>query len=129
MDSRHIYFGQWRQLKKGDKPVVLSEFGGLTYAEEGHLFNPDNAYGYKTCKTKAEFRQGLEKLYREVILPAIREKGLCAAIYTQVSDVEDEINGLTTYDRRVTKADYAPMQALSRQMQTAIQGKSPALER
>ena len=129
VDSRHIYFGQWRQLKKGDKPVVLSEFGGLTYAEEGHLFNPDNAYGYKTCKTKAEFRQGLEKLYREVILPAIREKGLCAAIYTQVSDVEDEINGLTTYDRRVTKADYAPMQALSRQMQTAIQGKAPALGR
>ena len=120
VDSRHIYFGQWRQLKKGPKPVVLSEFGGLTYAEAGHIFNPDNAYGYKTCKTREEFQTGLEKLYREVILPAIREKGLCAAIYTQVSDVEDEINGLATYDRRVIKAEAAPMQTLARQMQAAI---------
>ena len=125
VDSRHIYFGQWWQLKKGKKPVVLSECGGLTYPEEGHIFNPDNAYGYKTCKTRAELNEGLEKLYRENLLPAIRSKGLCAAIYTQVSDVEDEINGLLTYDRKVCKADEDTMRAIARDLQAALAEKSP----
>ena len=120
VDSRHIYFGQWWQLKKGPKPLVLSECGGLTFPVEGHIFNPDNAYGYKTCKTLSEFQDGLLALYEKALLPAIRDKGLCCAIYTQVSDVEDEINGLVTYDRRVVKADPAPMQALAQKLQAAI---------
>ena len=120
VDSRHIYFGQWGQLKKGDKPLVLSECGGLTYACEGHLFNPEHSYGYKTCKTEEAFRQGLAELYRKYLIPFVKEKGLCAAIYTQVSDVEDEINGLLTYDRRVCKADEAEMLAIARQLQDAI---------
>ena len=120
VDSRHIYFGQWRQLKKGDKPLVLSECGGLTYPQEGHIFNPDNAYGYKTCKSREALNDGILSLYRDNLLPAIREKGLCAAIYTQVSDVEDEINGLLTYDRRVCKVDAQAMTQLARQLQAAI---------
>ncbi len=120
VDSRHIYFGQWWQLKKGPKPLVLSECGGLTYAETGHLFNPDNAYGYKTCKTLEEFQRNLLALYRENLLPAVRAKGLCATVYTQVSDVEDEINGLLTYDRAVCKADPEAMQQLARDLQEAI---------
>ena len=120
VDSRHIYFGQWWQLKKGPKPLVLSECGGLTFPLEGHIFNPDNAYGYKTCKTIEEFQTGLLSLYEQTLLPAIREKGLCCAIYTQVSDVEDEINGLVSYDRRVVKADPAPMQALAKKLQAEM---------
>ena len=126
VDSRHIYFGQWWQLKKGPKPLVLSECGGLTYPEPGHIFNPDNSYGYKTCKTIAEFQTGLMELYEKTLLPFITKKGLCAAIYTQVSDVEDEINGLVTYDRRVLKADPAAMQALAKKLQAAIEGKTEA---
>ncbi|MBE6975122.1 MAG: glycoside hydrolase family 2 [Ruminococcaceae bacterium] len=121
VDSRHIYFGQWWQLKKGKIPVVLSECGGLTYAEEGHLFNPDHSYGYKTCKTREEFTGNLSALYREHLIPAVRDKGLCAAIYTQVSDVEDEINGLLTYDRAVCKADAAQMQAIARALQDSLE--------
>ena len=120
VDSRHIYFGQWWQLKKGPKPLVLSECGGLTYPVEGHLFNPDNAYGYKTCKTLSEFQSGLLALYENTLLPAIREKGLCCTIYTQVSDVEDEINGLVSYDRRIVKADPTAMQDLAKKLQSAI---------
>jgi hypothetical protein len=120
VDSRHIYFGQWWQLKKGPKPLVLSECGGLTFPLEGHIFNPDNAYGYKTCKTIEEFQTGLLSLYEQTLLPAIREKGLCCAIYTQVSDVEDEINGLVSYDRRVVKADPAPMKALAKKLQAEM---------
>jgi hypothetical protein len=121
VDSRHIYFGQWWQLKKSDKPLVLSECGGLTYAENDHIFNPDNSYGYKTCKTKEEFQSGLSGLYREKLLPFVQKKGLCAAIYTQVSDVEDEINGLLTYDRKICKADSDEMAAIAAALQAAIQ--------
>jgi hypothetical protein len=124
VDSRHIYFGQWWQLKKGPKPLVLSECGGLTYPEPGHIFNPDNSYGYKTCKTTEEFQTGLMELYEKTLLPFITQKGLCATIYTQVSDVEDEINGLVTYDRRVLKADPAAMRALAKKLQAAIEGKT-----
>ena len=124
VDSRHIYFGQWWQLKKGPKPLVLSECGGLTYPVEGSLFNPDNSYGYKTCKSKEELNAGIVELYRKNLLPAIQKKGLCAVVYTQVSDVEDEINGLLTYDRKVCKADAALMQALAEELQQEIAEKS-----
>ena len=120
VDSRHIYFGQWWQLKKGDKPLVLSECGGLTYPEEDHIFNPDNAYGYKTCKSREELNKGLEELYMEHLVPAVREKGLCATIYTQVSDVEDEINGLLTYDRAVCKADEKVMKRIAEALEEGI---------
>ena len=120
VDSRHIYFGQWWQLKKGDKPLVLSECGGLTYPEEGHIFNTDDSYVYKTCKSREELNRGLKELYMEHLLPAVREKGLCATIYTQVSDVEDEINGLLTYDRSICKADEQVMQEIAKALKEAI---------
>ncbi len=119
VESLHIYFGPWNKLKAGKKPLVLSEFGGYTYPVEGHLFNREKAYGYKTCKTLEAYREALKKLYRERIIPAA-EKGLCAAIYTQVSDVEDEINGLLTYDRKVSKADPRAMQAIAVELQNRI---------
>ena len=115
VDSRHIYFTPWSALKPSDKPLVLSEFGGYAYAVEGHLFNPDKAYGYKTCKSREHFQTSLSELYITKVLPAI-DRGLCAAIITQVSDVEDEINGMLTYDRRVCKADAESM----RQIATAL---------
>lgn len=121
VESLHIYFNFWHRLKPHKtRPLVLSEFGGFALPVEGHIFNPDNAYGYKNCKSLEDFRQAFEKLYRERILPAI-PKGLCGAIYTQVSDVEDEINGILTYDRRVNKGRKEAMQALAEAMQKAIQ--------
>jgi len=119
VDSRHIYFGPWGQLKPSDKPLVLSEFGGHACPVEGHLFNPEKAYGYKSCKSLADFQSSIGELYRSRILPAI-PKGLCGAICTQVSDVEDEINGFVTYDRKVCKADEAAMQRLAADLQAAI---------
>ena len=113
VESLHIYFGPWSKLKPYEKPLVLSEFGGYAYPEEGHIFNPEKAYGYKSCKSREAFQKDLENLYRQRILPGI-EKGLCAAIYTQVSDVEDEINGLLTYDRKLCNADPQAMQAIAK---------------
>ena len=120
VDSRHIYFGPWGQLKPSDKPLFLSEFGGYACAVEGHLFNPKNAYGYKTCTSIEDFQIQIEALYRKRILPAVKN-GLCGAIITQVSDVEDEINGFLTYDRAVNKGDEVAMQRLAKELQEAIQ--------
>ena len=119
VESLHIYFGPWSKLKMTDKPLILSEFGGYAYPVEGHIFNPDKAYGYKSCKSEDHFRTAMDALYRTRILPAI-PKGLCGAICTQVSDVEDEINGFLTYDRKVCKADENTMQALAADLQKAI---------
>ena len=119
VESLHIYFGPWSKLKMTDKPLILSEFGGYAYPVEGHIFNPDKAYGYKSCKSLEAFQTDLETLYRQRILPAI-SKGLCGTIYTQVSDVEDEINGLLTYDRKVCKADPETMLTLARELRNAI---------
>ena len=102
VDSRHVYFKKVKLAGDGRKPMVLSEFGGKTYKAEGYVFNPDKAYGYGGCETLDKLNEAVSKLYLEEIVPSV-ENGLCAAIYTQVSDVEDEINGLLTYDRRVEK--------------------------
>ncbi len=101
VDSRHIYFRRLK-MKASDKPLVLSEFGGYSWKCDGHVFNTEQSYGYGSCKTREELVQKIRALYEEQVLPLI-PKGLCAAVYTQVSDIEDEINGLLTYDRRVAK--------------------------
>ena len=119
VDSRHIYFGPWTGLKVSDKPLVLSEFGGYAYPVKGHVFNTGNIYGYKVCKDEGQFQSAVKKLYREKVIPAAK-KGLCAAIITQVSDVEDEINGFLTYDRKVNKANAEDMMAIAEELKKAI---------
>ena len=119
VDSRHIYFTPWSTLKVSDKPLVLSEFGGYAYPVEGHLFNTGNSYGYKTCKSETHFRQSVDSLYREKVIPAAK-RSLCAAIITQLSDVEDEINGFLTYDRKVNKADAQQMLAIAELLKKAV---------
>ena len=120
VDSRHVYFRKVN-LKAGEKPLVLSEFGGKTYKAEGHVFNPDKSYGYGGCKTLEALNDALVKLYTEEIIPNAK-KGLCAAIYTQVSDVEDEINGLVTYDRKVEKIVPEKMLPVAEALQQAMEG-------
>ena len=116
VDSRHIYFTPWWTLRASKKPLVLSEFGGYAYAVQDHLFNPEKIYGYKTCRSLEQLQAALSELYVMKVLPAV-EKGLCAAILTQVSDIEDEINGLLTYDREVCKVDEEAMQQIANALQ------------
>ena len=120
VESLHIYFGSWKKLKSKNRPLVFSEFGGYCYAVEQHIFNPQKSYGYKSCKTSEDFCRDLEKLYTEKVIPAA-QKGLCAAIYTQVSDVEDEINGLLTYDRKVCKVQPEPMLKIAAALREAVE--------
>ena len=119
VESLHIYFGCWFRMKKFPKPIVLSEFGGFAHSVAGHIYNPDKTYGYGTCKTPGELNRRLQALYEKHVIPQVKN-GLCAAIYTQVSDVEDEINGLVTYDRKVTKAEKETMLSISQKLQEEI---------
>ncbi|MGN0998055.1 MAG: glycoside hydrolase family 2 protein [Faecousia sp.] len=114
VDSRHVYFRPLR-LTAGEKPLVVSEFGGYSFKPEGHVANVEKTYGYGKYEDLSAFQADLEKLYLEQVIPA-RKAGLCAAIYTQVSDVEDETNGLLSYDRKVLKADPLRMCAIADQL-------------
>ena len=120
VDSRHVYFRSVKLRGSGKKPLVLSEFGGKTWRAEGHVFNPDKTYGYGACPDQAALGQAVEDLYREEILPCVKQ-GLCAAIYTQVSDVEDEINGLLTYDRKLEKLAPERMLPLAQALRQAME--------
>ena len=119
VDSRHVYFRKVKLEGDGKKPLVLSEFGGKTYKCDGHVFNPDKSYGYGGCDSLQALAEAVSKLYLDEIL-ACAKKGLCAAIYTQVSDVEDEINGLLTYDRAVEKLDAETMLPIADALQKAV---------
>lgn len=102
VDSLHIYFKKLRLGKRRQLPQVISEFGGYVLKIPEHSFNLNKTYGYKLFSTREEFVSALRKLYLEEVVP-LAERGLSASILTQVSDVEDETNGLLTFDRRVMK--------------------------
>ena len=122
VDSRHVYFRKVRLKGSGKKPLVLSEFGGKTYRAEGHVFNPDKSYGYGGCESLAQLGETVAKLYLEEIVPCVKN-GLCGAIYTQVSDVEDEINGLLTYDRKQEKLTPDTMLPVAKALYEAVAEK------
>ena len=113
--SLHIYFKKIKINENIDKPINISEFGGYSYKVDDHIFNPKHAYGYKFFKTREEFEEGFINLYKNEIIP-IKDK-LSAIIYTQVSDVEDEINGLLTYDRKVLKVDAKKVSEVMKELQ------------
>ena len=116
--SEHVYFKPYR-FKVGDKPVFLSEFGGYSYKPEGHVFNEKQTYGYRLFSDQTAYMDAVEELYRKEIIPAV-SRGLCGAVYTQLSDVEDETNGLYSYDRRVCKVDEARMRALAEELKGEV---------
>ena len=67
-----------------------------------------------SSKTKEDFETGLINLYNNEVIPAIKKHRLCATVLTQVSDVEDETNGLLTYDRQVLKVNPTEMQKMAK---------------
>ncbi len=105
--SKHIYFVPI-SINRDGRPVVISEFGGYSYKIPLHSYNLNNTYGYRFFSNQKEFQAALTDLYLDEVASQI-PNGLCAAIYTQVSDVEDETNGLFTYDRRVLKVNQEEM--------------------
>ncbi|MBQ8612735.1 MAG: glycoside hydrolase family 2 [Ruminiclostridium sp.] len=123
VQSEHIYFKPVRLKAKQNRPLVLSEFGGYSCKIDNHSFNLDKNYGYKSFSSPEALTDGLKKLYEEEIIPAT-DDGLCAAVLTQVSDVEDETNGLVTYDRQVVKVDEGVMREISEKLRAAFRNKT-----
>ncbi|MBQ2955103.1 MAG: glycoside hydrolase family 2 [Clostridia bacterium] len=111
VDSRHIYFRN-KTIKRKDRPVFLSECGGYTRPIKGHQFNPQAQYGYGATDSEEALTAKIELMWEKMVLPAVAD-GLCGLVYTQVSDVEDEINGLYTYDREICKVNKERMRALA----------------
>ncbi len=116
-DSEHVYF-RTKCLTGKEKPLFLSECGGFSYQIKEHCYSPEKSYGYGTCRSEEELTGRILRMYRKMVLPAI-ERGLCGCVYTQVSDVEEEINGLYTYDREVCKVDKEALRRLAAELCSA----------
>ncbi len=101
LQSLHIYFRKFRVPKLDGRVLALTEYGGYSYAVPGHVWGAKR-FGYKRLRSAAALEAAYRSLHLEQIAPAI-EAGLAALVYTQLSDVEDEDNGLITYDRRIEK--------------------------
>lgn len=118
--------GDFRSLHKYILPVqlpkreenrafVLSEFGGYSQVLDGHVWNKAKSFGYMMYTSKESLTKAYRKLFEKQILPLI-SKGLSATVYTQVSDVEFEVNGLLTYDRAVVKVDEETVKDINARM-------------
>ena len=118
LESVHMYFKNKKLYSKG-QPVFLSECGGYTRKISGHLYNANHSYGYGKAATKEQLMKHIKNLYDEAVIPSIKE-GLCGCIYTQLSDVETEINGLYTYDRRICKVDPLEMKQIAKAISKAM---------
>jgi hypothetical protein len=105
MKDMHNYPGPGMYPVMPDRVSVLGEFGGLGLPLKGHLWKDTDNWGYRTFKTTEELRDNYRVLTRR--LHPLIGKGLGAAVYTQTTDVEVEVNGLMTYDREVIKLDVA----------------------
>ena len=112
--SIHWYFRPYhhKQPPKEQRPICLTEYGGYNCAVPGPCWGEGAEFGYKKIADPAEFNRAFQKLMEEQLIPA-KERGLAAAVYTQVSDVEGERNGLLTYDRKVCKANEAIFRAVN----------------
>ncbi len=106
VNSFHIYFTPFMfpKYSKDDKrPIALTEFGGYSMQLKEHSFNTDKFFGYRKYYSQDKFDEAVSNLYENRVYNCMKNKGLSAIIYTEVSDVEDECNGLLTYDREVVK--------------------------
>lgn len=101
--SIHKYILPFK-MPKTNKAVALTEFGGYSYAVKDHVYSENKNFGYLVYKDLTKLNNAIKSLYEKQIIPAVGQ-GLNACIYTQLSDVENEINGLITYDREVLKID------------------------
>ena len=114
MKSRHIYFRPVK-LKNDGRALALTEYGGYVLAVDGHRWT-DRVFGYRICRDAAALTRDYEKLMLGQVLPHIRAEGLTAAVYTQITDVEEELNGLMTYDREVLKIPEETLREINKQL-------------
>lgn len=101
------------------RPFVLSEFGGYSLILPEHSWAPENSFGYRMYDSKPSLTAAFADLMETQILPLV-EKGLSATVYTQLSDVETEVNGLVTYDRAEIKMEASKVLELNENLKSLL---------
>ena len=114
MYSIHNYSAGLEIQAQPDRVVALTEFGGYAYAMPGHLAC-EKEFGYKSYHSKEELTENYQRLWEEEIYPNV-ERGMCSTVYTQTSDIEEEINGIFTYDRDEVKLLEPVVQELNKKL-------------
>ena len=113
--SYHIYYRPIRMKHDKNRVLILSEFGGYSMPLPGHM-SSEKEFGYRIYHEEKEFMDAYCKLFEKEVIPHMEKQALSATVYTQVSDVEDEVNGLLTYDRKVVKVDAARIRKINQQL-------------
>ena len=113
--SIHKYIFKVRAPRPDGRAFALTEFGGYSQILDGHVWNREKSFGYRMYPDKQTLTDAYRKLHEEQIFPLLK-KGLCVTIYTQLTDVELEVNGLFTYDRAVCKLDEATVKEINEKL-------------
>ena len=100
---------------------VLGEYGGIGYPVKGHLWNDQNNWGYVKFNSSKEVTDQYEEYAMQLL--NLVSRGFSAAVYTQTTDVEMEVNGFMTYDRKVIKMDEQRIRAINQQLVHSLDKK------
>lgn len=114
MYSIHNYLRKLKVRPQKDRVVALTEYGGYAYPVEGHLAC-EKKFGYQKYSSMEDLTNNYKRLWEQEIYPNLSQ-GLSGAIYTQTSDIEEEINGVMTYDREIDKLGMNVVQELNRKL-------------
>jgi hypothetical protein len=113
----HVYPGPGMPQPEERRAVVLGEYGGLGLPIEGHTWQDKKNWGYRTFESSTALTDAFIQLARQ--LHPLIGQGLSAAVYTQTTDVEIEVNGLLSYDRAMIKMDADKITAANRKLYTS----------
>ncbi len=102
--SIHRYIVPLHPYFLDERAFVVSEYGGYSNVIKDHVWNIKKCFGYLMFRNKTTLSNAYRRLHTTQVIPLIKH-GLCATVYTQVSDVENEVNGILTYDRKIVKLD------------------------
>ena len=113
--SVHKYIFKVRAPRPDTRVFALTEYGGYSRILDGHVWDREKSFGYRMYPDRQALTDAYRKLHEQQILPLL-QKGLCVAIYTQLTDVELEVNGLFTYDRAVCKLDEETVKEINKKL-------------
>ncbi len=113
--SQHVYCKPFFMRRAKNKITAITEFGGFSLQTE-NCFCLKRCYGYKKCKNADDYNKALQKLFQKTVFKKVA-RGLSAYIYTQLSDVEEEINGIVTFDRRIVKVNCQLLKEINEKIQ------------
>lgn len=122
--SLHYYFFTLKFKAESRRALALTEFGGYSCSIPEHSAC-DKVYGYKKFNAAGPLTCAYKDLIEKTVLPAV-EKGISATIYTQLSDIEEETNGIYTYDRKICKLDPDVVRRLNQKLKEAVFSVSPS---